>query len=146
MSGRRPYATYDVPRFGEGVRRLKPPPGLPEAEKKVFLDLIGAVPAAQFQPSDLPLVTRFCELTILAQRAAEGLRNAPLVDDNGKPSAWVAVHASAVKGLTMVALKLRLSPQSRSKAPKAKASPLSFYERQELLEADDDDETDAQQN
>ena len=141
-SGRRPYTTIDTPLYGEGARRLSPPAGLPEAERRVFLDLIGAAPPSQFMASDTPLVVRYCELVVLAGRAAEGLRNAPLVSDDGKPSPWVGIHASATKGLILLALKLRLSPQARSrKAPKALAATMSYYERMDLEAADDDDET-----
>ena len=52
------------------------------------------------------------------------------VSDEGKTSAWVGIHASALKGMILLALKLKLSPQARSpKTPKVKASPVSFYDR-----------------
>jgi hypothetical protein len=103
----------------------------------VFLNLIATTPASQFAASDIPLVVRYCELVVLAERAAEGMRSALLVTANGKPSPWVALHASAVKGLTLLTLRLKLSPQARSpKAPKKIPTPMSYYERQALIEGD----------
>jgi hypothetical protein len=132
-TGRRPYSTFDVVPFGSGERRLRPPAGLPDPERRVFLDLVATTPPSQFAPSDLALLVRWCELVVLAARAAEGMRSAPLVTADGKPSPWVALHASAVKGITMLALKLKLSPQARApKAPKKLPGPMSYYERMNL--------------
>ena len=71
-TGRSSYAASDTPSYGEDSRRLKPPAGLPKPEKAVFLNLILAAPSTQFLPADLPLVVRYCELVVLAARAAEG--------------------------------------------------------------------------
>jgi hypothetical protein len=122
-----------VPFGAAGERRLRPPVGLPDPERRVFLDLVATTPASQFAPSDLPMIVRWCELCVLAERAAEGLRSNALVTVDGKPSPWVALHASAVKGLTLLALRLKLSPQARApKAPKKLPVPMSFYERMNL--------------
>jgi len=39
------------------------------------VDVIVATPPDQFRPSDLPLLTRYCELVALADRAAAELRD-----------------------------------------------------------------------
>ena len=109
------------------------------AGKGRVLDLILAAPASQFLATDLPLIVRYCELVVLAERAAAGLRAEPLVTEDGV-SPWMLAHASAVKSLCMLTLKLKLSPQARSpKAPKTLASSTSAYARLGL-EADDDEE------
>ena len=140
-TGRRPYATPDTTTYGAPNPRLSPPVGLPEAEKRAFMALMTSTPASQFAASDLPLIVQFCELSVLAERAAEGLRNAPLLDGEGRASPLVAIHASATKGMTMLALRLKLSPQARSpKAPKRDVPQLSYYQQQALEEGDGDDE------
>ena len=59
----------------------------------------------------------------------------------GERSPWLSVHQQAVKGQAMLALRLRLGPQSRaSKAPKTLPSRMSVYEKMDLLDDDDEDE------
>jgi hypothetical protein len=141
----RNYITYDVAPFGTPDERLKPPPGLGDREKGAFVDLISRVPAGQFRESDLPLVCRWAELTVLAERAAAEMAAGSLVTDTGKVSPWVTIHEKAVKGLTLLALRLRLGPQSRAdKAPKTlPAGSMSYYERVALMEGRRDDEPDS---
>ena len=145
--GRRPFVTVDTTPWYHAGQRLKPPTCLGEAERAIFIDLIGSVPAAQFQASDLPLICRWCELEVMAQTAADELRDSGMVTADGKKSPWVEIHAMATKGQAMLALRLRLGPQSRQpRAPKTQAAPMSYYERASLLGDDDDDEETAQQN
>jgi hypothetical protein len=40
---------------GQSVQRLRPPAELTEAERLIFLDILGTAEAAKFEPSDLPL-------------------------------------------------------------------------------------------
>jgi hypothetical protein len=90
-------------------------------------------PISQFQPADLPLLCRWAELTIMAERAAGELATGGMVTADGRVSPWFAIHERATKGLTALALRLRLGPQSRAKkAPKSKAGPVSYYERMTL--------------
>ena len=138
-TGRKPYTTMDIHPYGELDDRLKPPDSLGPAEKRVFWSLITQVPVTQFQPADLPLICRWCELTVVADRAAAEMATGNLVE-NGLPSPWIAIHEKATKQLIALSLRLRLSPQSRmDKAPKTQAAKdLSYYDRM-LLEGDDDD-------
>jgi phage terminase small subunit len=140
-SGRRSFTTLDAELYGAGRRRLRPPDSLGELEKRVFVDLVSQCPLEQFTTSDLPLICRWCELTVMAERAACELAAAGPVTADGKRSPWWAIHREATKGLVMLAMRLRLSPQSRSrKAPKTQAARLSAYEKMAL--AEDDDEAD----
>src|SRR6516225_7419563 len=75
-TGRKPYVTHDVTPLGSPDQRLRPPDSLGPAEKRVFWSLITQTPASQFQPADLPLICRWCELTALADRAAAELSTA----------------------------------------------------------------------
>ena len=138
-TGRKPYTTMDIHPYGELDDRLKPPDSLGPAEKRVFWSLITQVPVTQFQPADLPLICRWCELTVVADRAAAEMATGNLVE-NGLPSPWIAIHEKATKQLIALSLRLRLSPQSRmDKAPKTQAAKdLSYYDRM-MLEGDDDD-------
>jgi len=45
------------------------PASLGEPEKRASLDLILSVPLEQFQASDLPLLARWSELTVMAEMA-----------------------------------------------------------------------------
>jgi hypothetical protein len=124
----------DVQPWYEASQRLRPPAHLGEREKQAFIDLIASCPLAQFQPCDVPLLTRWCELELQAQTAAAELRTRMVMADN-KPSPWLAIHQQATKGQALLALRLRLGPQSRaSKAPKTQPAQMSTYERLAMME------------
>ena len=55
---------------------------------------------------------------------------------DGKLSPWFAIHQKTTKAMTGLALRLRLSPQSRvaKASKKTPAAPVSYYERMRLLE------------
>jgi hypothetical protein len=69
--------------------RLRPPLSLAEPEAKLFKQIIVNCARDHFRQSDLPLLCRYCEASILAERAAQQLREAPVV--GGKPSPWLPV-------------------------------------------------------
>ena len=139
-TGRKPYATVDITPFDQPVERLQPPPHLGHAATRIFRSLVASVPAAQFKPSDLSLVCRWCEWTAIADRAAAEIATGELVDEHGRPSPWIAIAERASKQLVALSLRLRLGPQSRAdKAPKTQpADQLSYYD-QMTLEGDDGD-------
>jgi len=130
-TGRKPFTTIDVSPFDMPVERLQPPPHLGHAATRIFRSLVASVPAAQFKPSDLSLVCRWCEWTAIADRAAAEIATGELVDEHGRPSPWIAIAERASKQLVALSLRLRLGPQSRaSKAPKTEApGQQSYYER-----------------
>ena len=130
--------TTDASPWYDQGQRLRPPACLGETERAVFIDLIGSVPAAQFVASDLALLARWCEATVMAETAADELREGGMVTADGKVSPWFTIHSQATKTLKDLALRLRLSPQGRAnKAPKTMARPMTAYER---LALEDDDE------
>ena len=132
-TGRKPFETTDVVPFGAGNERLRPPPSLREPEKQAFLDLVTTTDPKQFRPSDLPLLCRWAELTVMAEQAAGELQAGGMVTADGRVSPWFTIHQQATKGLTGLALRLRLGPQSRTpKAPKTKPAAVSYYDRMTL--------------
>ena len=137
-TGRKPFTTIDVSPFDMPVERLQPPPHLGHAATRIFRSLVASVPAAQFKPSDLSLVCRWCEWTAIADRAAAEIATGELVDEHGRPSPWIAIAERASKQLVALSLRLRLGPQSRAnKAPKTEApGQQSYYER---MAAEEDD-------
>jgi hypothetical protein len=140
-TGRKSYATYDVTPFGLPDGRLQPPANLGTLEKRVFLDLISRVPAGQFRDSDLALISRWCELVVLAETAAGELAAGGMVTTDGKVSPWFSIHERCTKSLVALALRLRLSPQARAdKAPKALPAPVSYYDLKALDGGRDDDD------
>ena len=139
--GRPSFTTVNVTPFYDQGQRLQPPEHLGPIEKQAFVDLTSRVPTAQFVEADLPLLTRWCELELQAQSAAAELRAHGMLTPAGERSPWLAIHAAAVKGQAMLALRLRLGPQSRaSKAPKSLPTKMSYYERMDLLDDSDEDE------
>ena len=66
-----------------------PPESLTAPERELFLRIVGTNKPAHFQPSDTPLMCRYVEAVIMAERAAEELRQNPVV--NGKASPWLVI-------------------------------------------------------
>jgi phage terminase small subunit len=137
---RHTYETFDGEE-GLPARRLKPPARLVGRVRVVFAQTVANCAAEQFKPSDSPLLERYAEVVVFAETAFAKLSEQGAVIGE-KISPWFWVHASAVKTLNALALRLRLSPQSRSqRAPKTVATPSSYYDTMELEEegSDDDD-------
>jgi len=135
--GRSPYATYDVHSFDTPNPRIRPPDSLSELEKRVFRALVSACPADQFRKSDIGLLARWSELSVMAQEAAFEMTTHGRVTPDGKVSPWFSIYTQATKQLSGLALRLRLGPQSRvAKAPKTLPQEPSYYD---LMEDDDDD-------
>jgi hypothetical protein len=110
--GRRSAAEYEVPVIDVRRCRLQPPPQLGKDEAQRFADLVDSCDPAHFALSDLPLICRYVEADVLAERAAQELRDGgPVI--GGKPNAWLFVQEKAVRALVAISMRLRLSPQSR---------------------------------
>jgi phage terminase small subunit len=92
--------------------RVRAPASLSETERTVFAGVVKACDPRHFRQSDLPLLSRFCELTALADQAASELRRHGAVI-NGRASPWIVVQEKCVRGLVALSMRLRLSPQSR---------------------------------
>jgi phage terminase small subunit len=110
---RKSAASLEITPSSQRSNRLRPPATLSEPERDLFLAIVGNCSHDHFRASDLPLLSRYCEASVLAERAAEQLREAPVVD--GKPSPWLPVREKATRELVALSMRLRLSPQARSK-------------------------------
>jgi hypothetical protein len=125
------------------IQRLKPPATMSEPARRIFVDAVLGSRADHFQATDLPLLVRFCEANATAERAEAEMAREPVID--GKASPWISIWGQATKAATALAMRLRLSPQAR--APNNASRPvrqLSFYERQDLVERQLQDEDTAQ--
>jgi phage terminase small subunit len=109
--GRKSAAALSVIPIEVKPNQLQPPGSLSEAERKVFIDIVTACEPQHFRPADLPLLVRYVEACVLADQAAEQLRDGAVID--GKPSPWITVQEKAVRAMVALSMRLRLSPQSR---------------------------------
>lgn len=75
-----------------------------------------------FRASDLPLLCRWSELTVMIDQARGELAVSGMVTADGKVSPWFSIYQQSVKALSGLALRLRFGPQSRTpKAPENEA-------------------------
>lgn len=80
--------------FRSEPARLEPPPDLIGTARQVFIDTVNGTDA---RPSDMALLTTFCQTAALEQEAARKLGKRLVV--KGRASPMVAVHASLVRTL-----------------------------------------------
>jgi hypothetical protein len=117
---------------------LQPPDCLGNLQKRAFLDLILSVPRSQFRRSDLALLCRWAELTVIAEAAAFQMEQGGMVTDKGKVSPWFVIHRDTCKELRALSQRLQLGPRGRTpKAPKVKPASVSYYERMAMEDRDD---------
>jgi hypothetical protein len=105
------------------------------------MDIVTSVDENHFRESDGPLLVQYVQAIELAEHAAKQMEaeGGPVVD--GKVSLWLTVQTRAVKTMTILATRLRLSPQSRREGTKRAGNnraTLSYYERQALEQGGDD--------
>jgi len=120
---------------------LRPPDCLGELQKRAFVDLVTSCPVSQFQRSDLSLLCRWAELTVMAEQAVLEMQKKGMVvagQHGPKVSPWFAIHRDATRELRALSQRLQLGPRGRTpKAPKTKAGPVSYYDVMQL-EGDDE--------
>jgi phage terminase small subunit len=110
--GRKSAAEFATPVVDVRRHRLEPPGHLGKVEAQRFADLAAACDPEHFRESDLPLLVRYVEADLLAEQAARELRkDGPVVD--GRASPWLIVQEKSVRAMVALAMRLRLSPQSR---------------------------------
>jgi phage terminase small subunit len=111
--------------------RLQPPPELGGLEREVFVATVAALDSHHFEAADVVLLCAYCRAAALERRAAEELQVCAVED--GAPSPWLKVHASAVRSLASLATKLKLSPQARKPNHRARfAGSSSYYDAQRV--------------
>jgi phage terminase small subunit len=127
-------AAYIRPVVGSLPQRLKPPDNLSAGARAVFLQVVTAERPEHFRQSDLALLIQYCEAAVLAERAIEKLQR-----DNAAPR-WLDVWQAALKAMKDLAMRLRLSPQSRQPNNPTRPQRMSYYQRAALAEGDGDEE------
>jgi P27 family predicted phage terminase small subunit len=119
-------------------QRLRPPADLTEAEKEIFVQLVGSLDQKHFAPSDMPLLVEYCVAIAQAREAARYLREEGRVVGR-HVSPWLIVQEKSCRAMLALATRLRISPQSRARTKVKPGPPLSYYDRLEMLERDDAD-------
>jgi len=112
-------------------QRLTPPDSLGKDEARVFRELVAACDARHFDRSDLPLLCRYVEAAVLAERAAKEMRENGPVLKGGRASPWLTIQEKSVRALVALSLRLRIAPQSRldpKTAGRRAGRPASPYE------------------
>ena len=138
--GRRPFASVEISGFAGATRRVSPPECLGELQRQAFIELVSSCPASQFRRSDVGLLARYSELTVIAETAAFHLGADGMVTDKGRVSPWFAIHRDASRELRQLSQRLHLGPRSRTlKVAKTQAAPTSYYEKMALEGFDDVD-------
>ena len=137
----RHYRTDDVLDYsGQATRRLRPPARLKGRARAIFVATVSGCATEHFRSSDLPFLERFAESSALAEEAAEKLADEGMVTHDNKLSPWFAAHQAATKTMNSLALRLRLTPQSRSpRAVKTQPGPQSYYDLMKLEGSRDGD-------
>jgi len=140
--GRPPHETTDITPLGVGIGRLRPPDCLGELQRRAFVDLVTSCPVSQFQRSDVGLLCRWAELTVMAEQAVLEMQKEGMVvtgQHGPKVSPWFAIYRDATRELRALSQRLQLGPRGRApKAPKTVAGRVSYYDRMDL-EGDSDE-------
>jgi hypothetical protein len=134
------YTTFDTEEFaGDAApRRLKPSARLTGRARAIFTVTVNDCAIRHFREADRPLLERFAEVSALAEHAADEMAENGVVIEDNKPSPWFGIYVSTIKTMNNLALRLRISPQSRSpRAPKTQAAPQSYYD---VMEDENDDD------
>jgi len=101
---------------------VQPPVTLSDPARKIFLELVASCDPAHFEDADVGILAQFCEAQALAERAAQELQK-----ESPPNSRWLAAWKEGTKTMKDLALRLRLSPQSRREKAKVKR-PLTWDE------------------
>jgi phage terminase small subunit len=130
---RKSQASLSVVRIDAGQSRLRPPASLSDAERAAFIDVVSTTKANHFVASDMSLLYRYAEATVLAEQAARHLRDeGPVIA--GRVSPWIVIQEKSVRALVSLSMRLRLAPQSRvdRKVVGGSQQPVSHYEKMRL--------------
>ena len=88
------------------------PAGLSAEEEAILQRLLASVDADHFVPSDLPLLAACAQAAAQHDHAVAMMRTEGAVVGD-KVSPWVVVQEKAVRAMTALSMRLRLSPQAR---------------------------------
>jgi hypothetical protein len=124
------------PRITGRDPRLSPPATLGTAEKRLFISIVGSCPAAHFRPSDQPLLCQYVMACVAAEHAAAKLAETGGPVSGGEVNPWHRVHERAVRLMSILAMRLRLTPSSRMRPETVHrragySGPPSYYDMQD---------------
>src|SRR6266498_2859863 len=88
------------------------PAGLSAEERAIFQQLVAATDPDHFTASDVPLLVSYVQAIAQHDRAAQAIRREGDVV-NGRASPWITVQEKAVRAMTALSMRLRVSPQAR---------------------------------
>ena len=114
------------------IPRLSPPATMSEPARKIFLDLVVGSKADAFRATDVPLLARYAEAAAMSERAEAEIARKPLV--KGRPNPWTSILVQSTKTVSLMSMRLRLSPQARQphNPGRGRVSPMSYYERMDF--------------
>jgi len=104
---RQKFPAIDVSRI-----RLAAPAYMEGPVRCLFEDIVATVAADHFAPCDAPLLEQYAIAATQAREAADALRRQGAVVD-GKASPWIVVQEKSQRAMVALAMRLRISPQSR---------------------------------
>lgn len=93
--------------------RLTPSGDLSPVARKEFERLVASVDPNHFAEADRPLLAAYAEAICNAREAQKALDSGGMVDERGKISVWITVQEKQIRAIVALAMRLRLSPQSR---------------------------------
>ena len=111
---RQSAASLSVVRIQAKPKRLEPPDNLDANHRRRFVDISNSVDEKHFRASDMPLLVQYVYAAEQAEHAIKQMEAGGGAVVDGKVSPWLTVHTRAVKTMTILATRLRLSPQSRT--------------------------------
>jgi phage terminase small subunit len=117
-----------------------PPPvpaGLSAEEERILQQLLASVDSDHFAASDLPLLVAYCQAVAQHDRAVQALRTQGDVTDSGRPSPWITVQEKAVRAMTALSMRLRLSPQARREKAQLPRHPVWYETRRQEERGDE---------
>lgn len=126
---------------GSTRSQILPPADLNELEKAEFVNVVLGSPPSHFLPADIATIAAYARAVVAERRAAGELDVAPVVSSpaGDKPSPWLPIWLGQLRACTTLARRLNINPAGRvATKPAVPEPPRSYYERQRLLEARDD--------
>ena len=108
--------------------RLRPPAHLSQAAREVFVKIVASLAADHFMAADSDLLCAYAKAVCLEREASDHLdREGSVVA--GKVNAWITVLEKSQRALVAFSLRLRISPQSRSRGKVRGEPKLSVYDK-----------------
>ncbi|MET4313548.1 hypothetical protein [Bradyrhizobium sp. RT4b] len=139
---RQAAASRDFAANGSTRELIRPPSDLNELERIEFVAVVAGSPPAHFLPADIATISQYARAIVAERRAAGELDRAPVVSGptGDRPSPWLPYWLGQLRACTTLARRLNINPAGRvASKPAEPEAPLSHWQRQKLLEGDDDD-------